>query len=433
MSVRRLIARVGDRVRGIPIQHHVDALERSASWSSDRLRAVQEEKLARLLEHCYRHVPYYRERFRATGTTPADFATLERFRDLPILTKSDYKTNAASLVAEVTPYGKVRASTGGSTGAPLTFYIDKNTWAVARASLYVAMGRLGYRFGDPIVALTGGSLGRARPSKRTRLKNALRRKWEIPAFSLNRDTFPAYAERLRRAGELFLRGYPTSAAKLAELWADTNTPPLRLRGVFTTGETLHPHHRERIESTFQTRVMDTYGCGEVNGVAYQCPDGDRYHVFDEHVILEVDGDEAVMTDLDNYAMPVLRYRNGDRLLDLGAGCRCGVTRTTFARVLGRTAEKMVTKGGETLDPLLFPHVFKHVQGVQEYQVLFRRGELVKIRVVPSGGTLPAETIATMHELFREVLPGDLAIEIDVVDRLEHYPSGKNRFIHVETA
>jgi phenylacetate-coenzyme A ligase PaaK-like adenylate-forming protein len=75
-----------------------------------------------------------------------------------------------------------------------------------------------------------------------------------------------------------------------------------------------------------------------DSVGYSCPEGGSYHTSDEHVVMEVEDETGhaaferegafLITDLDNHAMPFIRYRNGDAgvrpLADACAAGRWGV-------------------------------------------------------------------------------------------------------------
>ena len=85
--------------------------------------------------------------------------------------------------------------------------------------------------------------------------------------------------------------------------------------VFTTGEDLLENMKKIIERNIGP-VSDLYGCGEVNGIAIQPVKDDKYYILESHVLVETESDsnefnEIIVTDLDNYYMPLIRYKIGD--------------------------------------------------------------------------------------------------------------------------
>ena len=79
--------------------------------------------------------------------------------------------------------------------------------------------------------------------------------------------------------------------------------------------------RRRAEKLFGIRLTDMYGSEEMNGIAIENLSG-RMEVLCDNVFLEIkqnekivlDGEgESVITNLTNYAMPLIRYEQGDRI------------------------------------------------------------------------------------------------------------------------
>ena len=96
--------------------------------------------------------------------------------------------------------------------------------------------------------------------------------------------------------------------------------PVQPRAIITTSEVLSPDDRAIINKSFRSPVFDEYGCGELGTIAHECPAG-KLHTSDGNMIVEIlDGDrpcrpgekgEIVVTELNNLALPLVRYRSGD--------------------------------------------------------------------------------------------------------------------------
>ena len=92
----------------------------------------------------------------------------------------------------------------------------------------------------------------------------------------------------------------------------------------TTAEPLLPQHRELFEKVFSAEVFDQYGCGEIGGIAYECPAHTGLHITEERLIVNTkDNGEFLLTALDNYAMPNINYWNGDEAEFENQECTCG--------------------------------------------------------------------------------------------------------------
>ncbi len=114
---------------GLPNRHgtHLMALlyqmELSQWWTPEQLQRHQLRQLAPLLQHAFKHVPYYRTRRAAWeidgkwNLTPESFSAR-----LPILTRAEVQEGGTAFHSEATPeaHGNFRdTNTSGSTGRPL--------------------------------------------------------------------------------------------------------------------------------------------------------------------------------------------------------------------------------------------------------------------------------------------------------------------------
>jgi phenylacetate-CoA ligase len=180
------------------------------------------------------------------------------------------------------------------------------------------------------------------------------------------------------------------------------------------------------------RVYDYYGCGEVNSIAYQCERRDGYHLVDEKIILESTalgeddptsgGGRVLLTDLSNFAFPFIRYENGDFVERSAEPCACGRGLGRLARVIGRVHDFIVTTSGDLLAGEFFPHLFKWVDHVKQFQVVQERLGEVRVLVVVESGFDDAFLIAKL----REYLGSAMRIDVERVDEIPKTAAGKRR-------
>ena len=114
-----------------------------------------------------------------------------------------------------------------------------------------------------------------------------------------------------------------------------------------TADTLRDHMRARIERVYGCPVTNRYGSRELGDIAGQCSAVQGLHVFPWANYVEVVDDagrpvgpgeegELAVTSLINRAMPLIRYRIGDRgiLARPGEGCSCGRPGQVLERITG---------------------------------------------------------------------------------------------------
>src|SRR5262249_36121172 len=181
--------------------------------------------------------------------------------------------------------------------------------------------------------------------------------------------------------------------------------------------------RDLIEDAFDTRVFDKYGSREFSGIAYTCHASRDHHVMEESYIVEllVDGrpaepgeiGEVVITDLNNFSVPLIRYRIGDLAVavDHSQPCACGRHFSRVGRIEGRTQAIVHCADGTWLPGTFFAHFFKeHEHAIRHFQVEQEiRGEFT-LKIVRNRQFTELGFRAILDELRRYT---GLATQIDV--------------------
>jgi phenylacetate-CoA ligase len=437
VSIYSFLRSAGWRLSGYPADAIKAFLSRSQHWERAQLLAYRDEKLRRLVTHCYHNVPYYRWKMREAGVSPQDINGAQDLAKLPLLTKQDVRMHAKDLLASDVAQNRVSWSrTGGTTGEPIRIAKDRNCAAWESMGLERGLEWGGLAAEHPRVRLFGGSLGLDRTRWVRRVGGVLRREVVLPAFELRRDTAPMFFERIRRSGARHLIGYASAIYRLAVL-SDQMDAGLRFDAVFPTAEQLVPEWEEAIRTSFRCDVLPYYGCGEVNSLGYSIPGSRSYVVPEEHCLIEVLQDDArtrlegdgrfVITSLVNYAMPLLRYVNGD----MGA-VRVASGPLPFARIErlgGRYNSLLMTETGDLISGVIGTHVFRHLSGsVQAYRIIQEEPLHVVIKIVPAGDAVPSEDEELIRRLFVRHLGDRMRITIEQVASLPAFASGKTVFV-----
>ncbi len=413
-------------------------LEESERWERRRLDALRDEKLVRLVEHAYAASPRYRIMMDEHGVRPADVRGVADLPRLPVLTRDVLRAHAADLRLRGDAPVEVGA-TGGTTGSPIQVVRDRAGSVWQRACYWRGFGWGGLRLGEPFVQLFGGTLGVARPRRLDRLKSWFAGKHFLPAFELGPKNTSRYLEAIRASGARFLVGY-TSAVYLLASRAEQLGARIPLETVFPTAEPLLDGWQATIARAFGARVLPYYGCGEVQSLGYACPEAGAtvYHTCDEHSVIEVEtpGGGAslagegpfLVTDLDNHALPLIRYRNGDGGALAPAGCRCGRTLGRITRIDGRVNDVLYNTAGDAISGAIGPHAFKMVDRVEQFQIVQRRPGQIAIHIVRLPGYAAGVEEPKLDRIFREHLGSAAEIEIRYVDSIPRTAAGKARFI-----
>lgn len=413
-------------------------LERVADSSLQEVRDRQEARLLRLLTFATSRVEHYRQLSPGTAVAaPLDgWAWL---RDLPLLEKQVLQKTPerlhGDLDAPTTP-----KSTGGSTGEPVRLLKTADGVALERACTWLGLSWFGIRPGDPAVRFWGTPLTRRR-RLHFRLGDLAMNRIRLSAFDIDEADLAGYYDRIRRFQPAWFYGYASLIAMMAEWMDDTDRSgtDLGLKAIVPTSEPLTEAQRDRIRRVFGAPIQNEYGCGEVGAMAYECQEG-LLHVMTDSVVVEVlkeDGTladpgetgEVVVTDLNNYAMPLIRYRMGDRAVR-GGGCACGRPFPTLERVVGRIHDVVYTPlgrrwHGEKIDYLM-SSIHQDLFPFQRYQVVQREPDLLEVRFVAEA-PIPDPVKDEIGGYVAERLDG-MRTRVVRVNRIERSPSGKLRLV-----
>lgn len=419
------------KVSGFPGDRCKRFLSQSEHWSRDQVTEYRDEKLQRLVAHCYANVPYYRREMEARHLTPSDIRGAADLPKLPILTKAIIRSQSTDLLARsASARGAFWSATGGTTGEPIRVAktLECQVWEAMGAERGLEWG--GLSFTQPRVRIFGGSLGLGRSRLRAQFGRLLRGDLFVPAFELRSDTARRYIAAMRKSGLRFAVGYASALYSLA-LLAQSLGEQLRFTGVFPTAELLLPEWETAIRRTFQCAVLPYYGCAEVNSLAFSRPEGDGYAIVEEHSVIEVlssrgepalSGDGAfLLTDLDNHAMPLLRYENGDagEISDNDGDERF----SRIVRLDGRYNGFLMTDKGDLVSGLIGHRIVRTIAGVQAYQVVQEEPRRIVVKVVRTAEyTEAAERL--IIERFKRYLGESMTISVEEVSSIPLSPAGK---------
>ncbi|HVX67335.1 MAG TPA: hypothetical protein VHA11_12065 [Bryobacteraceae bacterium] len=414
------------------------------AWPAGRLREFQLASLRRLVRLAYDNAPFYRERYEAEGVTPESIRSYQDFESLPCITKDDIRAHRERMVA-LAPGQRdrlVNSSTGGSTGSPMQFYVDRGTTAGGWAACWRARAWWQLNWGDSWFWLWGSpiELGARDTFQHAvkKVRDVLVNRRVLSAFDMTDAGLARYADRILREHPRYLYAYSSAAYLLADyvLKHSIDLSQAAPRVVFATSDMLYPHMREAIERAFHCPVSLEYGSRETGFVAHECPVG-GLHIHSDRVHLEVlDGNRAVapgevgeivITVLDATAMPFIRYRTGDLgSLEPGA-CPCGLPFPLLRSVEGRADDVLLGRDHRVMHSMAVIYYIKETPGIAQFRIYQDSVEKIRLDVVPTraGADLPRERIV---QTLRKQFGYPVDVEIRLVDALAPTASGKHRTV-----
>jgi phenylacetate-CoA ligase len=212
---------------------------------------------------------------------------------------------------------------------------------------------------------------------------------------------------------------------------------------FSTAEVLYAHQKEIISKSFGgIPVADGYGSREGGFISHECPKGSM-HVIDQNVIVEyLHGDkpvgpgedgEIVVTHLDNWAMPFIRYRTGDVAQFDKERCNCGRNLSTMKKIKGRTTDFIVSPDGRWQHGLSLIYVIRDIPGVAEFKIIQEAVDDIKILLKIDETLFPEKGKSQIIEGFKKRMGGKVNVNVEMVDEIAKEASGKYRYVASKVA
>lgn len=408
--------------------------------SPGAIRAFQDAQLRRLVAHAADRVPFYQRLFARHGVRPADVQGLDDLRRLPTTEKRDFQTTPArDLVARgLDPDRLIVHRTSGSLGMPV---FPRRTWLEGRVGALARLRMLHDLGVRPTDRRAGVGLARPRSRRaRDRPQRVARALGFYRSTSVScRQDPEAIADALAAIAPDVIMGYAGAIARVVQAVARRPRPGLSPRLVVTGAEVVTPDMRRLITRHLGARVLDWYGSHEAGMVAWECRRAGDYHVWTPGVALEVlvdgrpaapgEAGEAVLTPLYSFAMPFIRYRQGDLVVQGDPACPCGAPFPTIREIRGRMLDYFRLPDGRDLHPyeLTIPLLddaaaegwMAHYQFVQETL------DRVTLWIVPVRPPRPDE-LARAGDTLRAQLGPAVTLDIHLVDDIPLGENGKFR-------
>ena len=433
---------------GVPVTailELAEQLDRTQWKHPDDIVASQHRHLSRLASHAAAHAQAFAKRLQRAGLTCDDLGRPEGLARLQPLQRREVQALGAQLHCASRPAGHGETFdtiTSGSTGEPV---VVRRT-AVNALFFHAMMLRdLRWHGRDPAGRLCVVRAGIEMPERRESWGAlALLAGRTGPSLQLPVNADPAQLGRwIAEFAPDFLVIYPTALAAVARYFDIPGRNAPRVRHIQTIGETLTPEVRAHAAHVFAAVVTDCYSSEEFGPIALQCPGSGLYHVMAESVLVEVVRDDgtpcrpgeagrALITDIHNYAMPMIRYDIGD-IVELADRCPCGRGLPGWSRIHGRVRNLVLMPDGTRRWPVTgFPRC-REVAPVVQYQLIQRERDSIEARLVVERPLTHAEEEA-LRSVFHSAIGHPFKLRLTYVDdEIRSGVSGKHHEFLCELA
>lgn len=415
-------------------------LKKTQWLSPEKIREIQDIKLRNLIRHAYDHVPYYRDIFQKRGLGPHDIGSIEDLKKLPFLSRDDVRNGLFSgLMSDNHKKDRIlRVGTGGTTAEPLHIYCDKRQLEHRWANTLRNMEWIGYRFGDRHIRLwhcSSFEMDRIRFLKQ-RIDNIMSNRRFIPIFEMSDRLLERYVDLIMNFRPVLLDGYAESFNLMASFLRARSIKGVSVKAIISSAQVLPDEGRRLIEGGFNCKVYNKYGSREFSGIAHECECHTGLHVNAESYIVEIIKDnrparpgelgEIVITDLNNYCLPFIRYRLEDLGYFSDRACPCGRGLPMIEKIEGRVQSIIIGSKNRYLPGTFFYYLSaRFAEILRQIKVVQTRFGEMDLYIIKSEGFKEA-MFKEMLGLIKGHLGEDLKIVVNFVDKIPLTKLGKQQ-------
>jgi phenylacetate-CoA ligase len=428
-----------ETLSGRRFRKKLEFLEESQWWRPDELKEYQWRKLKRLLTFAFEKNTFYREKFNEFGVRPDEVKDFSDLPKIPLTNKRDIINDLNNFISDGYAIKDLtRDMTSGSTGMNMTFYIDRNSLDYRKAAALRSMRWYNSADGDRKMTIWGSPIGASKKEKIIlAMRDFLLRDYFISAYAMNDKTMCEVIRKIKRLKPKVIVGYVSALKILAEFMEKHRVSDIQVNTIIPAAETLFDYQRDLFERVFHGEVFNRYGSHEFHGIAHECSFHNGMHINAENLYLEVLDDgrpappgqigEIVITNLDNFGMPFIRYR----IEDLGAlmqeRCGCGRGLPLVDGVEGRVYDVISCPNGSVQTGTFFCKLTRSVPGITEFQVIQESSNKIRFKLVTDENFHPT-SLNSLRATIKKFCGETMESDFDLVATIEPLKSGKRRYI-----
>ena len=383
------------KIRGsVIIASNLRGQRRIPFWPRERLEALRDKRVRRIVRHAARNVPYYRDMFSREKIDPREINTASDLEKLPILDKRFVRENPRLFLSTNRQSSEaIRFLTSGTTGAPAEIFHDRHS--------LLANIPYGERERDPLIRICGSFrpkelyIGYENSTFKTVMdfysENALMPIRPQRTLLSIRDPIERIAAATNELQPDILVGYGGWMNLFFKTVARQGLELHPLQMALYMGESLPPGARNFIESHFKIPVLSRYNAVEAFKIGFFCEQQSGFHIHEDlcHLrIVDPEGRRAppgiqgsiLISNLVNTASVLLNYPIGDTASFVDATCSCGRSFRIITELEGRIEDILTLSNGIFVHPRSVWQVFKGDPEILQYQLIQHEQDLFELAI-----------------------------------------------------
>ena len=363
----------------------------------------------------------------------------KQWSDIPIITKKDIQKPLELILTNgFDKKSLFKNSTSGSTGNPFFFAKDKFAHAMTWSLIMNRYSWHGIEYGKSLQARFYGIPLGGYKYYVERLKDLISARVRFPVFDLSDKVLDSYIKVFRKRPFVYINGYASSLVFFAGhcikrgIILKEICPTLKV--CIPTSETCTKDDRDILQKGFGIKVVNEYGCAEMDVIAFEDEDGD-WITSNENVFIEVVDDDnkplpngstgkILLTTLYNKAIPLIRYEVGD------IGTLSTIKKGNYnilQNLSGRTNDFAIMPNGRKVPALTFYYVTKTLikEHLEVKEFIIKQISVNEFIVEYVGGVEFSDEIKRIiQDAFDKYLEPGLQVSFSKVEKVERGKTGK---------
>lgn len=421
-NFRKTIFLLSLRIYGSSIPKYLGLAEKWDKLTADELKKIQIYKLKKLLLHSYRNNPYFREILKDKKVVIGGKVNLNNFSKIPILTKDIIRKKGKALYSENVKRKAFLNTSGGTTGEPVNILQDSNYMDWNFTNKILVNEKLGKELGYKEIKLWGSErdIFNEKKSIKDRFINFIYNRKILNSFRMTENDMESYIEEINSFKPFSIWSYVNSIFELSRYIDKNNKKVFSPKFIMTTAGVLTSEVRDYVEKVFKTKVIDQYGSREVGIIASEDLSQNGLNIFPwSHYIEEING-KIVITVLDNFSMPLIRYELGDFV-----EFKKSKGKTIIKKIKGRQTDHFILKDGTIIHGEYFTHLFYFRDWVKKFRVEQEKFDEVICKIILlNGKKAKSKDKKDIEKKIRLVMGKECKIKWVFLKNLKNSNSGK---------
>lgn len=400
-----------------------------------KIKADQNRKIHKIMKAAYK-IPFYRERFEASHTTPDDYHCSEDLVKFPTINKADLRL---WMQQEYESHPKERSSwevlsTSGSSGIPLKVLLTQKEMACSNANWIRELSAAGYKpFTGKMYSFQTShrDLNAKKNDSFVQKLGILRRK----VVSEDNCVGDGIADVIRdiNAYKPDMFCFRRNCLVRIALYAKQHNMPLwKPKYYVPVSEMVDDVTRNLLTEMLGPGLIDAYGCTETSNCIVKYPGDDFFYVMNDIAVANVydqnnqlaDKGKLILTTLYKKRFPIINYDVGDLTESyVKDGLRY------FTAIQGRMNDLVKHEGGIESSALELMKIANHTVGLAQFRFIQESYHDLYVQLSPD----PNNTSKSREEIenhfiqsVKKLYGEEFKLRIEWMDILPPDETGKQR-------